>query len=153
MKIRLRHYYISSKIECFDIRFRGPAPVENSLDDGAPVGFYERLGADDVALFAAGGKLFLSLEGFALELPEGHASARHSTRGRRCELELSVDGETHRFSYPAGPGPVSTLWYSEDEEDADFGLWIHNVLNSAERRRSFIEWNSRPRIEPEEDAS
>ncbi|MEO4005337.1 hypothetical protein [Flavobacterium sp. CAU 1735] len=29
--------------------------------------------------------------------------------------------------------PISTLWYTEDEEDSNLGLWIYNVLNNQER--------------------
>ncbi|MPT35904.1 MAG: hypothetical protein E2604_12660 [Flavobacterium sp.] len=29
--------------------------------------------------------------------------------------------------------PISTLWYTEDEDDVNFGLWIYNVLNNQER--------------------
>lgn len=31
--------------------------------------------------------------------------------------------------------PVSTLHYSETEEDVNFGVWIFNVLSSTERRK------------------
>jgi len=30
--------------------------------------------------------------------------------------------------------PVSTLYYSEEDEDANFGLWLSNVLNSEDRK-------------------
>lgn len=35
--------------------------------------------------------------------------------------------------------PMSTLWYTEETEDADFGEWLFNILNSELRRSIFIE--------------
>jgi len=38
--------------------------------------------------------------------------------------------------------PLSTLTYSEEDEDSDFGLWLSNILNSKERRLIFLINNS-----------
>jgi hypothetical protein len=35
--------------------------------------------------------------------------------------------------------PISTLWYSEEFEDVDFGEWIYNILNSEERKNIFMD--------------
>ena len=37
--------------------------------------------------------------------------------------------------------PVSTLWYTEEIEDVDFGQWIYNLLKSEERKSIFLKTN------------
>jgi uncharacterized protein YkuJ len=46
-------------------------------------------------------------------------------------------------TYKDDSAPVSTLTYVEDEEDANFGLWLSNVISSEERRSIFLSYNCR----------
>lgn len=68
------------------------------------------------------------------------------TAGRMTQLEkpncvsiltVTLEERTLQAEYVASP-PVSTLFYSEDEEDADFGLWLHRLLCSEERLTLFL---------------
>lgn len=48
-------------------------------------------------------------------------------------LTVTLEERTFQAEYVASP-PLSTLFYPEDEEDADFGLWLHRLLRSEERQ-------------------
>ncbi|SIT25179.1 hypothetical protein SAMN05421788_106253 [Filimonas lacunae] len=37
--------------------------------------------------------------------------------------------------------PVSTPFYTEDEEDANFGLWVYNIITNKERCALFCKNN------------
>ena len=48
------------------------------------------------------------------------------------QLRVTLGDQRFTAEYTAN-APVTTQFYSEDDEDADFGLWLHNVLSSDER--------------------
>lgn len=63
----------------------------------------------------------------------------HFRRGVGKVLRLKFGDDDITIRYRDGRMPFSTPSYSEVEEDADFGLWLCNILGSAERRGIFIE--------------
>ncbi len=57
----------------------------------------------------------------------------HQHDGNHKVLHIESEGRVYDIHYETEE-PVSTMFYSEGEEDVDFGLWLLNVLNSNERR-------------------
>jgi hypothetical protein len=55
---------------------------------------------------------------------------------------LSIRTPDSDFSYRYNVSelkPVSTLWYSEEDEDVDFGLWLSLIYKSSERKKIILE--------------
>jgi hypothetical protein len=102
-------------------------------------GVYGDLGKHRLALFALGSRLFLSLDGQTNEVRDQRVEAALHQDGGERRLELVLDGKAISLVYTNSPLPVSTPYYSEDEEDADFGLWLSNVLTSPQRLSTFLE--------------
>jgi hypothetical protein len=101
-------------------------------------GVYCQLGNDGVGLFAIDENLFIFLNGRVRAVRGDETVASYSQKGDLRELSLRVGSENQLLVYTNTRRPISTQFYSEDEEDADFGLWLHNVLSSVERRRIFV---------------
>ncbi len=56
--------------------------------------------------------------------------------------ELTISGKDANivFNYPVNDKYfISTLTYTEEEEDVNFGLWLANILNSDERKRIILD--------------
>ena len=54
-------------------------------------------------------------------------------------LNIQNQKKTISINYDSSAKPfISTLHYSEEEEDANFGLWLLNVLNSQERKEILL---------------
>jgi hypothetical protein len=104
-----------------------------------PVGFHCQLGSHCIGLFAARGKLFVWFNDKASEVTSADAATSYSESGDSRALTLNLGPEKQIITYANSRRPISTQFYSEDEEDADFGLWLHNVLSSGERRRIFLQ--------------
>jgi hypothetical protein len=139
MMILLKHFLSNDRAAIdFDIRETDYGPNAQKKT----VGFYSVLGNDRVGLFALEGKLFIFVNDDVGEVSNDTIDVRHSQRGTSCELELKINGRNYTVAYPSPLGPVSTQFYSEDEEDADFGLWLQSVLGSAERRKIILgQWS------------
>jgi hypothetical protein len=107
---------------------------------GAPVsasGFYDDLGGTCIGLLAVDAKLFMVCDGRVFEvMPETKVS--HSRSGDVRSITIISGGNATTITYPRPADAVSTQFYSEEEEDADFGLWLQNVLGSTERRKTFL---------------
>ena len=43
------------------------------------------------------------------------------------------NGDSYKLEYINDLEPISTLTYTEEDEDVDFGLWLFNILNSKDR--------------------
>lgn len=43
------------------------------------------------------------------------------------------NGDLYKLEYINDLEPISTLTYTEEDEDVDFGLWLFNILNSKDR--------------------
>ena len=99
-------------------------------------GLYCKLDEECVGLFSFGGELFVYLNG-AIRKVDNDTKAAFFQDGDSRQFELDLGSGKHVISYTNTMRPVSTQFWSESEEDADFGLWCSNVLNSEERRSIF----------------
>lgn len=108
---------------------------------GTTAGWYVRSGRELAALFVVSGRLYFRHGKTAVEITE-HSRAVLERRGRKGWLEISSGGEHVVFEYR-----LPRLWppLSEDptpfvqEEDFDFGLFVHNVVKDPARGRRIIE--------------
>lgn len=111
--------------------------VQNVDDDSLPPfgihGLYSELGDYRVGLFAAGNRSFLYLNGLGYDVQDRPVNASFHQEGEQRRLELRIGEIEVPIRYVNSRTPVSTLWYSECEEDADFGIWLTNMLSSEER--------------------
>jgi hypothetical protein len=139
MKLTLRNFFRVN--ELMDIDCHSEGLDAESFRGAATVGLYSRLRDVTVGLFACGGRLFVWLDGEIMGVNDGLAVA-HAASGSEAKLIVRCGQESYSIEYARG-FPVSTIYYSEDDEDADFGLWISNVLNSEERKQIFLNgWRS-----------
>ena len=97
-------------------------------------GFYAVLEGNTLGLFTYGGKLFLLLNSVTFGVNE-LLSARFDASDDERRLTIENGSNKHVVRYNNSAVAVSTPFYSEDEEDADFGLWVSNVLMSDERKQ------------------
>jgi hypothetical protein len=120
------------------IEVNGPSVDSDAAPSaGAPAaGLYSELDGVGIGLFAHDGRLYLLLDGEVLAA-DGGLATDHAANGPRARLVLQDARGSRVIEYTRG-APVSTVFYSEDDEDADFGLWIHNVLASEARKRIFL---------------
>ncbi len=102
--------------------------VEHDLS----VGFYSRLGDCIIGLFVAGKRLLLWWDSEILEVNRCN-EIKHIRKENIRKFSLNYDSKVYEITYKIYDDPVSTQFYSENEEDVDFGLWICNVLCSEER--------------------
>jgi hypothetical protein len=106
-------------------------------------GVYASLGNDCVGLFAIDDRLFIVVNAMASEVLSHETRVTYLQKGNSREIRVGPDSATRLIRYECGT-PVSTPFYSEDEEDADFGRWLYNVLCSDERKNIFIaSWANR----------
>lgn len=136
MKIPLKHYFSSSHQD-FDIEFSGDDSYDLACDPDKCRGFYAELSGKTVGLCAIDGRLFILLEEKAYEATSSF-SIRHETKELSNNLIIESGTELHFITYENENSPVSTQFYSEDVEDADFGLWMSNVLNATERKMAIL---------------
>jgi hypothetical protein len=137
MQVVLKNFF-STETAAVEVAFDPPASGNDLRSAHQPQGIYCDLDGHCVGLFVVGEKLFLYLNGLASEVGEQRATASLHQDGLLHQLKLIVGGSVTTVVYDNPRSPVSTQFYSEDEEDADFGLWLTNVLNSDLRRKTFL---------------
>ena len=103
-----------------------------------PRGLFCELGNDRLGLFVVGDRLLLYSNGIAVDVRERRVTALSRSEVVIRRLTLTIDGLATDIRYDNPRKPISTLFYSEDDEDADFGLWLSNVLASENRRDVFL---------------
>lgn len=133
MKVILVDFFLASEKAAVEVAFDPPASSEHQLSAHQPQGISCTLNGHCVGLFVAGEKLFLYLNGHASEVREPRALASLRRDGELRQLKLAMGGSMTTIDYIPG-SPISTPFHTEDEEDADFGLWLTNVLDSDHRR-------------------
>jgi len=138
MRVFLRNFFLVNDKIAIDVPVDKAGACGESNIENKTVGFYGCLGKDCVGLFAMRERLFVYINGKVSDVPGEGKPTSYSREQGLCVLRLSLGGEIHMISYCNARPSISTLTYSEDEEDADFGLWLHNVLASDERRRIVI---------------
>jgi len=101
-----------------------------------------------VGLLVFGGEVFLCWNGQPHPITSWNSDWKNEAGSRSLK---AIIGDQEFFTEYQSKEPVATQYYSEDEEDADFGLWLHNVLSSEVRRKGILEgwedvggWHSTP---------
>lgn len=138
MKVMMQNFYISIEKAVLEVAFDPPASGEGLLSVHQPQGIYYDLGGHRVGLFVAEEKLFLFLNGLASEVGGQEVTASLRRDGEHRQLKMTMGGSVTTIDYIPG-SPISTPFHTDDEEDADFGLWLTNVLNSDLRRNIFLQ--------------
>jgi hypothetical protein len=131
--------FFSVETMAVDAGFEDPSNGFPSSSASEPQGVCCLLGGNCIGLFVLDDRLFLYLNGRASEVIGRRVSASLQKEGAMHRLELTIDGVNQRIDYKQDQTPVSTQFYSEDEEDADYGLWLTNILASQERRELFVQ--------------
>lgn len=141
MQVLMKNFF-STETAVVEVTFVPSVSGNNLCSTRQPQGIYCNLDGHCIGLFVLRGKLFLYLDGGASEVCEQAVTASLHHDRLHCRLKLALDGSITTVVY-APHSSVSTQFYSEDEEDADFGLWLTNVLNSELRRTTFVDsWRS-----------
>jgi hypothetical protein len=138
MNIKMKDFF-STQTAVMEVAFDEPQSDNNLASGDRSQGVYGRLGDNCIGLFVQDRKLFLYLNGIASETRDSHVMVSFHSEGERRWLSITVGGSVTTIAYSNSQLPVSTQFYSEDEEDSDFGLWLTNVLGSDERRKIFIQ--------------
>lgn len=139
------------EVSYFDPATGALTPAGPSSDSAAHAvqGHYGSLGGRPVLLYRDSGNLLLRVEGLVVPI-DGTASISHSRTDNGSVLLVADNrtGETvDRLEY-ALPDPVVAPEEDPtpfaDPEDFDFGLFISNVANDAERRSIIYRGNEKP---------
>lgn len=133
IQILLRNY---QHIDLF-LEINVPAELFSDTPIGdKPIGLYDDLGGHTLGLFAGrfGLVMWWNEAWFPLtpQLQISHVADGSSRRLTICQPPIEI-----KIDYQTNP-PVTTPFYSEDEEDVDFGLWLKNVLTSPERSETIF---------------
>jgi|GEM_PF-2858234 len=131
MKLLLKHYFSNTRRE-FDIEFSLNNVPESVNDTERCRGVYAECTGKVIGLAALDDRLYVLYDGSAIEV-DGSFSVRYISDKQAKKLVVAKGDQQYSVEYANENGPVSTQFYSEDEEDSDFGLWLSNVLSSPER--------------------
>lgn len=132
MDLLLRNFYVYKKMlaVAVDDSYSIPSIV---VTEKRPVGLWDELGENVVVgLFVAGRQLCLYIDHRIVQV-SSEVTSEYSRTGDDRSLKLGFNGEHFFLSYNSDREPMSSMISSEDEEDADFGLWLHNVLTTKGR--------------------
>ena len=131
--------FLSTKQVVVDVSFDEPHNINDLMPSQRPQGIYSKLGDDAVGLFVIDKILYIYLNGLASEVRGKRITTSFHSEGEDRKLSIMIGQSVNTIAYKNLELPVSTQFYSEDEEDADFGLWLTNVLGSEERREIVIQ--------------
>ncbi|MCP3923939.1 MAG: hypothetical protein GY714_15280, partial [Desulfobacterales bacterium] len=132
--------YVSNEKITIDLDLTQLISDKFSVTHENPVGVYSNLGENILGLFLISEKLFIWLNGEVLEF-SNFEEISHKVDGDHRVLKMKFGKRDYISIYSITDSPISTQFYSEDDEDVDFGLWVHNVLSSKERTQSiFKRW-------------
>jgi len=112
-----------------------------SISDIAIVGRYDKIESNLIALIADEGFIYLYINGLYY-LVDNALNYELNRNSKTSQMRVSKNGIINfelEYEYDV---ESSNIFYSEDPEDSDFGLWISNILDSEERMRIFLESNS-----------
>lgn len=111
------------------------------VDDNSPVtkplGMYDELGEHLIGLLAGRDGLLLWWNNAWCPITSPFPIS-HVVDGQLRRLSMRMPQITIDIDYEVSP-PVATPFYSEGEEDTDFGLWLRNTFESPERQRTIFE--------------
>lgn len=136
---------------------RHSASAHPAIEGVASLGFYDDISGHTIALFVFERELWLSLDVRVWKVPkdvrahleclkepqcqpDDHLHERRIYSGGSNRLIIESTNETLvDFTYSPPPRSYFAFdWTQTEDEDFDMCLWLHNVLNSVERRQIFI---------------
>lgn len=138
MRQYLRHFDKYNTILVLD-SLNGKKVVQSSTPDENTSGWYYNFENEFIGIFSNVEELYVYFNRSIYPLNES-LSIKYSRKGRYANLSLRYMDDMFSTYYKFNL-PVSTLWYSEDDEDVDFGLWLYNIINSPERKKIFTDSN------------
>lgn len=111
---------------------------EDNLYSITSRGFYISKEEGIVMFFCVNKDLYIYLNYSFFKL-DSNNSVQFEQRNEAKRLSLfNKEKLVTCFEYKDDFVVVSTLLYSEEEEDANFGLWIANIVNNKERKTIFM---------------
>jgi hypothetical protein len=143
MLIKMQEHYFSNNQIVVDVPLDGRHDGECQTPSRNPRGIYCRLNDNVVGLFVFEKELYIFLNGIIDEVRGGGVAASFSSEGEDRQLRITIVQAVTTIFYKNSRLPVSTPFYSEDEEDCEFGLWLANILSSEERQEIAIQsWSA-----------
>ncbi|WP_407324093.1 hypothetical protein R5O24_03870 [Tenacibaculum maritimum] len=139
MEFYLNKYKEANKkilLDLKDFKFKD----EICSDNVTSFGFYDLLGGKILGLSSINESLFLFVEGSCYKL-DTNLKVNYKRVNNVAHLSITKNIHSYELKYFFEES-LSTLSYSEENEDSDFGLWVYNVLNSKERINIFKEYNN-----------
>ena len=137
MKVLLRGYH-STPERKFEFEFNQNPSGRTHVPDYEMLGWYDKLGDRDLGFFVLRKVLYFLIDGIAFEFSEISSVDWSYVETGRVNLTIVTPRGEVSWSYEK-PIPVSTIYWSEDDEDADFGLRVFNLSKSPMRRAALIE--------------
>lgn len=136
MKLLMKDYLSNTRKE-FDVDLTCIEKPDASNHVGKCRGFFAEVSGKTIGLAEYGNRLYVMLDKRAVEVDDS-ISVYYSADGQTRKLVIEKGADQFSVEYITDNEPISTQYYSEDEEDADFGLWLSNVLNSPIRRSMLL---------------
>jgi hypothetical protein len=116
---------------------------DNKIYKLANCGFYFKTEKEElIMIFCVSSKLYVFLANVFYEVTENFYVVFNENGNSKLISLFQKDQKISMLEYIDDCENGSTIFYSEDKEDSNFGLWFKNVINSMERRKIFIENNS-----------
>lgn len=138
MKIPLQDFLVARKISDFDVGTgQLSATAKEAAEPPKPRGYYTKLGEQLACLYLASGKLTLRIGDESCVLVDTKTELLGD--GLRTLRVKKGEQAVMRVSYPNPVNPPMELDFSiAEEEDFDFGLFVHNVVSSEDRVKHLI---------------
>lgn len=143
--IYLQNYLLNSeKIEFNDNTGGCVKVVDNDVNTS---GFFLFLEDDLLAVYVNQGVININVNSHKISIQDVEKIQHIELDNGQSRLLINSTSSIFcDFTYQKDE-PVSSIFFSEDKEDCDFGLWLFNLLQSKERQEIFIENN--PPLAPE----
>lgn len=102
-------------------------------------GVYKKIDSYYIIVFSFNNNVFLIINNLIYSIDSIDFFIEYTKHDEnRNSISIYVDSVLDvDISYYEEFKPVDTLFFSEEEEDVNFGLWLSNVLNNIERRNIF----------------
>lgn len=145
MIIYLRRFTRWSQVLAFDISKQQVEVLSNKFktSDIKTSGFYDEVNNIILSLFSLNQSIYLSISNKLFKIDNDY-TIQYSSDKKKGNLLIKNNNITIlNIFYPVDEfNLASSLYYSPEQEDENFGLWLSNVLNDDSRKQIFIEQNS-----------
>lgn len=133
----LQDFLASKKRRAFDSSSGELSAAPEDAADQPARGYFAKLGDQNAFLYASAGKLVLRIGDESCVFAD--QKTEFGGDGLRTLRVKKGDQAVMRVSYPNPVNPPMELDFTfSEEEDFDFGLFIHNVLSSEDRVKFLI---------------